>query len=105
RRVQDLAPWIEPERRQVLEVAAPAAASDEVRSDKAATLDRIAVREEKVAELRSTLSDKKRALLKKLMRGKAAAAVAPDAIPRRPREELAGLSFAQERFWFLDRLY
>jgi amino acid adenylation domain-containing protein len=71
---------------------------------------RVAVREEGVAELRSGLSDKKRAALEKLMRARAEKAQTTAqqpvraTIPRREGRGPALLSFGQERLWFLDRL-
>ncbi|WP_433056619.1 amino acid adenylation domain-containing protein [Dactylosporangium sp. CS-033363] len=49
-----------------------------------------------------TLSPTKRALLERRLAGKAAQATV--AIPRRPEGTPAPLSFAQERFWFLEQL-
>ena len=53
---------------------------------------------------RSNLSQTQRALLEKLLRGKAADAVDAPSIPRRPEHDRAPLSFSQQRLWFLDQL-
>jgi len=53
----------------------------------------------------STLSDAKRALLEKRLRGQAAGAAKPHAaIPKLAHDGPTELSFAQERLWVLDRL-
>jgi amino acid adenylation domain-containing protein len=67
---------------------------------------RLAAREEKVAGLRSSLSEKKRALLGKLVAGRTGGSppVRETTIPRRPEPGPAVLSFGQERLWFLDLL-
>ncbi len=71
---------------------------------------RLAAREEKVAGLRSSLSEKKRALLGKLVAGRTGGSppVRETTIPRRPEPGAepgpAVLSFGQERLWFLDLL-
>ena len=62
-----------------------------------------------MTELSRTLADlspEKRALLALRLRqkGAAAAPAEPQSIPRRPAGELAPLSFAQQRFWFLHEL-
>ncbi|HEY0782898.1 MAG TPA: condensation domain-containing protein, partial [Thermoanaerobaculia bacterium] len=64
----------------------------------------VASREERVAGLKSALSDKKRAVLRKLIRGRGTDAAALT-VPRRAGSGPAVLSFAQERLWFLDRLH
>ncbi len=68
---------------------------------------RLAAQEGKVAGLRASLSDRKRALLDRLAAG------LPGAVPSQPADTVIGrrreagpalLSFAQERLWFLDLL-
>ena len=49
------------------------------------------------------LSAKKRALLAKRLKAKAKVAAGPAPIPRRDADAGMELSFAQERFWFLDQ--
>ncbi|HEV7516141.1 MAG TPA: condensation domain-containing protein, partial [Thermoanaerobaculia bacterium] len=65
---------------------------------------RLAAREEKVAGLRAALSEKKRALLDKLVESRRGTARPQATITSRGETGPAVLSFAQERLWFLDRL-
>ncbi|HEV7516353.1 MAG TPA: condensation domain-containing protein, partial [Thermoanaerobaculia bacterium] len=65
---------------------------------------RLAAREEKVAGLRASLSERKRALLEKLVADRAGATPAQVTIPRRGPGGPAVLSFAQEHIWWCDRL-
>ena len=51
----------------------------------------------------AALTEKKRALLARRLRGRAKADASPETIPRRAGEAAARLSFAQERLWFLER--
>ncbi|HYG63624.1 MAG TPA: amino acid adenylation domain-containing protein, partial [Thermoanaerobaculia bacterium] len=122
----ELPGWLEEHRAQIAaaerNAAGMAAATAHPQGEKEedpeeAARTRLAAREEKVAEKRSALSDKKKAALAKLLKGKQAAAPAASgsqggapspapapAFPRRPDPSSAVLSFAQERLWFLDRL-
>jgi amino acid adenylation domain-containing protein len=68
-------------------------------------------RQEKLSQQRSRLeakreqlSEQKRALLARWLRGQVAERGEGAAIPRRPGAGPAPLSFAQQRLWFLDRL-
>ncbi|MCP4661648.1 MAG: AMP-binding protein, partial [bacterium] len=58
----------------------------------------------KVTDRRSRLSDAKRALLARRLRGRAKNAPPVEVIPRRPGDAPARLSFVQEQLWFLDQL-
>src|ERR687896_1053809 len=57
-----------------------------------------------LATRRANLSGPKRALLEKLLRGKAAGSIEAPSIPPRPERDRAPLSFSQQRLWFLDQL-
>jgi amino acid adenylation domain-containing protein len=80
------------------DLSAPKAAAE------AALEARLALREEKVAGLRSSLSERKRALLDRLVEGRSAVPRPRATIANRGETGPAVLSFAQERLWFLDRL-
>ncbi|HEY0734322.1 MAG TPA: condensation domain-containing protein, partial [Herpetosiphonaceae bacterium] len=52
----------------------------------------------------SQLSTAKRELLEKRMRGEVADSAPDSSIPRNPNQEIAPLSFTQQRLWFLHQL-
>ncbi|MCP4661244.1 MAG: AMP-binding protein, partial [bacterium] len=66
------------------------AAADELRS--------------KLTKREKGLSDARRALLARRLRGRAKTAPRIETIPRRPASEPARLSYVQEQLWFLDQL-
>src|ERR1700709_2751640 len=70
----------------------------------AALQARLTAREEKLAGLKASLSDRKRALLGKLVESRTGAAPSRATIPRRRPAGPSVLSFTQERLWYLDRL-
>src|SRR5438105_10460396 len=57
-----------------------------------------------ISALRSGLSETKRALLEKRLKGKMSSTPEAARIPRRTDHGRAVLSFAQQRLWFLDQL-
>ena len=57
-----------------------------------------------VTERRSGLSPAKQALLEKRLRDASVPPAEPRGIPRRPDQDTSPLSFAQERFWYLNQL-
>src|SRR6185295_12133610 len=60
---------------------------------------------EDLLKRRAELSPAKRALLEKHLRGESAPqVVASTTIPKRPEGQIVPVSYAQERFWFLQQL-
>lgn len=58
----------------------------------------------KLADRKAKLSEARRRLLEKRLKGKGSAAVAEDRIPHRDSSEPVPLSFSQQRFWFMHQL-
>ncbi|MCP4662604.1 MAG: AMP-binding protein, partial [bacterium] len=112
RRVGDLPIMSETERRQLIErrseerrEEAQERRQEEPEDPQAAAAAAAKRIQGKVAKRRDRLSGAARALLAKRLRGRSKKAPpAAAAIPRRPSQEPAPLSFTQEQLWFLDQL-